>query len=279
MHIFSGVFAFFLSALFAFGFSRAHAVDVSISSYPWKYRSLAEMLSEIKCCQVRKITVFDGLRIGGDSEIAASKFGWRMGSKEREVLKGILAGAGVEVFSYSNMSLTDASEIEEVFRFAKEMGISMVSVEAPAQFLPLYDACSAKYGVRAGIYNHGNPNSRYLTPEMGIAALERNPHLELLPDCGHWGRAKFDILQMLEKSSGKFSAINIQDINPDGSCAAYGTGILPLREFLKSLFFKHKFSGTAIVMFDVSPNPIEKILPSIKFLRGIEKEYSVSSGK
>lgn len=155
-----------------------------------------------------------------------------------------------------------------------------MTVEAPESALPAYDRLAKEYGIKAGLYNHrakpkgGKAEPPYSTPEKMNAALARRSGLGAFPDCGHWGRSGFDIIESLKKLEGKISAVNIQDLTESGGCEEYGKGVLPLDDFLKELE-KLGFDGWCVVMFDAAPDrsQIEKVAPSVKYLeaRGFQK--------
>lgn len=147
---------------------------------------------------------------------------------------------------------------KKVFEFAKYFGAEAMTVEAPESALPAYDRFAKEYGIKAGLYNHrakpkgGKAEPPYSTPEKMNAALARRSGLGAFPDCGHWGRSGFDIIESLKKLEGKISAVNIQDLTESGGCEEYGKGVLPLDDFLKEL---EKLGFGRLVRRDVRRRP------------------------
>ena len=107
-----------------------------------------------------------------------------------------------------------------------------------------------------------------------LDAIRGKKNLGAFPDCGHWGRSDFDIVNCLKKLEGKLVGINIQDLSETKECETYGRGILPLESFMSEIE-RSGFDGLCVVMFDAANDhsQIDKIPDSVEYLtkRGLKK--------
>lgn len=263
----------FLAIAASFAISPTFGAKIAVSSYPWQKATVVEMLSDLREIGVRNVSMFQNIRLGGGGKYAGEIFRYNMPEVAKAEAKKIFDASGARVVSIGHISLSDEAEIKKVFEFAKYFGAEAMTVEAPESALPAYDRLAKEYGIKAGLYNHrakpkgGKAEPPYSTPEKMNAALARRSGLGAFPDCGHWGRSGFDIIESLKKLEGKISAVNIQDLTESGGCEEYGKGVLPLDDFLKELE-KLGFDGWCVVMFDAAPDrsQIEKVAPSVKYL-------------
>lgn len=268
------VFYIFFLALFSI---QALGADIAVSSYPWQKTSITEMLADFKKMGVRKASMFQNIKIGGNGPNKNVIFHYKMPKMARDEAKKIFDDAGVKIISIGHISLSEESEIEKLFEFAKFFGVKYMTVEAPKSALEIYDKLSEKYGISAGLYNHPNKKNNpppYSTPEKMIDALRGKKNLGAFPDCGHWGRSGFDIVSCLKKLEGKLVGINIQDLSESRECETYGRGTLPLESFISELE-RSGFDGLCVVMFDAANDrsQIDKIPESVEYLtkRGFKK--------
>ncbi len=268
------VFYIFFLALFSI---QALGADIAVSSYPWQKTSITEMLAEFKKIGVKKASMFQNIKIGGNGPNKNVIFHYKMPKASRDEAKKIFDNAGVQIISIGHISLSEESEIKKLFEFAKFFGVKYMTVEAPKSALEIYDKLSEKYGISAGLYNHPNKKNNpppYSTPEKMIDALRGKKNLGAFPDCGHWGRSGFDIVSCLKKLEGKLVGINIQDLSESRECETYGRGTLPLESFISELE-RSGFDGLCVVMFDAAKDrsQIDKIPESVEYLtkRGFKK--------
>lgn len=258
------------------------AGGIVVSSYPWQKTTVANMLVDFRKSGFDKVSMFQNMKLGGNSKHANELFCYWMSDGAKAEAKKMFAEAGVRVVSIGHIYAGDEARIKQLFDFAKDFGIEVMTVEAQPEALPIYDRYAKEYGIGAGLYNHPympeSPKALkkypYMLPEKMLAAIEGRAALKAFPDCGHWGRSGFDIVKCLKQMQGKFVAINIQNLAPDNNCEEYSKGRLPLKEFVEELK-RQKFDGYCIVMFNVADDrsQIDKVAPSVKFLEdcGLKK--------
>ena len=147
------VFYIFFLALFSI---QALGADIAVSSYPWQKTSITEMLADFKKIGVKKASMFQNIKIGGNGPNKNVIFHYKMPKASRDEAKKIFDNAGVQIISIGHISLSEESEIKKLFEFAKFFGVKYMTVEAPKSALEIYDKLSEKYGISAGLYNHPN---------------------------------------------------------------------------------------------------------------------------
>ena len=264
---------FVLSTLLASVLFSLADGKVVVSSYPWQKGTIEEMLADFNKMGFDKVSMFQNMKLGGKSKYAKTVFRYNMSKEARAEAKAMFEKAKIRVVSIGHIYLDKEKEIEKLLEFAKFFGIEIMTVEAQPNTLALYDKYSKKYGVKCGLYNHPHnekkPNTKfpYTKPEKMLSAIEGKEVLRAFPDCGHWGRSKFDIVDCAKKLRGKMIAVNVQNLAPDMNCEEYSKGSLPLKDFIKELK-DGGFDGYYIVMFNRAKDrsQIDKVLPSVKFL-------------
>lgn len=264
---------FVLSTLLASVLFSLADGKIVVSSYPWQKGTIEEMLADFNKMGFDKVSMFQNMKLGGKSKYAKTVFRYNMSKEARAEAKAMFEKAKIRVVSIGHIYLDKEKEIEKLFEFAKFFGIEIMTVEAQPNTLALYDKYSKKNGVKCGLYNHPynekkpNPKFPYTKPEKMLSAIEGKEVLRAFPDCGHWGRSKFDIVDCAKKLRGKMIAVNVQNLAPDMNCEEYSKGSLPLKDFIKELK-DGGFDGYYIVMFNRAKDrsQIDKVLPSVKFL-------------
>ena len=263
-------FIFILSALLFLISSTFADGKIVVSSYPWQKVTIEEMLADFNKMGFDKVSMFQNMKLGGNGKYAKAVFRYNMSKEARAEAKAMFEKAKVKVVSIGHIYLDNENEIRKLFEFAKYFGIEVMTVEAQPNTLSIYDKLSKEYGVKCGLYNHPNSNKPkfpYGTPEKMLSAINGKEVLRAFPDCGHWGRSNFDIVECAKKLRGKMIAVNVQNLAPDMNCEEYSKGRLPIKKFVEELK-AGGFNGYYIVMFNKAPDrsQIDKVLPSVKFL-------------
>ena len=260
--------ALLVSVLFSFADGK-----IVVSSYPWQKVTVEEMLADFNKMGFDKVSMFQNMKLGGTGKYAKTPFRYNMSEEARSEAKAMFEKAKVRVVSIGHIYLDKESEIKKLFEFAKFFGIEVMTVEAQPNTLSLYDKYSKEYGIKCGLYNHPynakkpHPKFPYTTPEKMLSAIKDKECVRAFPDCGHWGRSKFDIVKCVKQLRGKMISVNVQNLAPDMNCEEYAKGSLPIKDFIKELQ-QGGFDGYYIVMFNKAKDrsQIEKVLPSVKFL-------------
>lgn len=104
------VFYIFFLALFSI---QALGADIAVSSYPWQKTSITEMLADFKKIGVKKASMFQNIKIGGNGPNKNVIFHYKMPKASRDEAKKIFDNAGVQIISIGHISLSEESEIKK----------------------------------------------------------------------------------------------------------------------------------------------------------------------
>ncbi len=270
--------ALIISLVATFTLTLNASPKIAITNYPWKKLSLKAMLEDIKDSDVKYIFAFHGMPIGGNGPHANDSFSHTMSKSAQIEMQTMLDSYDKKIIGIGHIKHSEAEEIEAVFKFCKDTGIEIMTIEAPLKALKTYDEMAIKYGVAGGLYNHPD-KAPYASPKKALEGIQGLEKIKVFADIGQWGRTNLDILKCLEEVSAKnIMAVSLQDLTPatgkkKAGCEEFGKGTLPLKEFVTTLNATG-FNGYYLIMFANTKDAkdrsqIEKVLPSVKYLKNI----------
>lgn len=212
-------------------------------AYTFRLYTFAEALDKIDSADLRYVEAFPGQTIGAGNE---EKMGYTLSEEGRALVKKLLNDHNITLHAFGVTNGKDAEEWEQIFAFAKDMGIKVINCEPEKGHLDIVSALCDKYDVRASIHNHPEPTT-YWKPEIVLAALEgRSPKMGATVDVGHWMRSGLDPVECLKKLEGKIVHSHFKDLNEFGKKDAHdvhwGTGKLPLQGVIDELK-RQNFNG------------------------------------
>ncbi|MFI3291739.1 MAG: hypothetical protein R3Y46_07675 [Opitutales bacterium] len=258
-----------LATLATVTFGLNAAPKIAISTYPWKKNTFSKMLNDIKDSDVEGIFAFQNIKIGGEGANAETNFSYKMSEAAQKELQAMLDKYNKKIKGIGHVKLTNPSQIEDMFKFCKKMGIEVMTIEAPLEVLKIYDEMAIKYGIDGGLYNHPQNTAPYQTSAKALEGIKDLKKIKVFPDTGQYGRAKIDIIKSLNEITPKnVIAVSLQDLDAKGGCEEFGKGKLPLKDFVSTLN-KAGFDGYYIVMFASLPQAA-KVLPSVEYLKSIK---------
>jgi len=159
----------------------------------------------------------------------------------------------------------DHGKNEEVFEFAKKLGIYAILAYPEAESFESLGKLVAKYDMRVAIHNHGPNDKRYGTPDLIAKALEgvADKRIGLCIDTGHFLLAGVNPVDVAMKFKDRIHSVHLKDIKDEGGKkeeCILGKGSLDLVGFLKVLK-EAKFPGGLALEYELEPdNPV----PSMK---------------
>lgn len=205
-------------------------------AYTFRLFTFAQALDKIDSCGLRYVEIFPGQIIGDGS---TEKVGPLLSEAGRKKMKALAKNKNINIAAFGVVGAKDAEEWENVFKFAKDMGIPVISVEPSDEHLDIVSNLCDKYQIRAALHNHPTP-SKYWNPDVVVAALNnRSPYMGASADVGHWMRSGLNPVECLQKLNGRIYHVHFKDLNEFGNKKAHdvhwGTGELPINEFLTEL--------------------------------------------
>ncbi len=205
-------------------------------AYTFRLFTFAQALDKIDSCGLRYVEIFPGQIIGDGS---TEKVGPLLSEAGRKKMKALAKNKNINIAAFGVVGAKDAEEWENVFKFAKDMGIPVISVEPSDEHLDIVSNLCDKYQIRAALHNHPTP-SKYWNPDVVVVALNnRSPYMGASADVGHWMRSGLNPVECLQKLNGRIYHVHFKDLNEFGNKKAHdvhwGTGELPINEFLTEL--------------------------------------------
>lgn len=237
-------------------------------AYTFRLFTFAEALANIKNAGLNYVEAFPGQTIGAGSD---EKMGPGLSAEGRKLVKRLLNENGITLQAFGVTNGKDEKDWEQIFSFAKEMGVKVITCEPKEEHLDIVSRLCDKYNVRAALHNHPEP-SHYWKPEVVLKALEgRSEKMGAAADVGHWMRSGLDPVECLKKLDGKVIHSHFKDLNEFGNKKAHdvhwGTGKLPIREVVEELK-RQNFKGMLSAEYEYNwENNTNDVKQSAKNLR------------
>ncbi len=248
---------------------------VGIQSYTFHKFTFFEAIDLTAALGLNYIEGVDGMRLSPESDV---KFGRGMSKEWKDKLKKKLEDAGIEHVSYFQWLSGNKEGFEEVVKFAKEMGLMIVTdpkrVPAGGVGPDFYDEILTKYGVTMVFTNHRRPIS-YWNPEFALEDTKgHSKHLGASVDIGHYMRDGFEPLPIVKDfiKAGKMFHFHLRDVSklgPDGVDVPLGEGQGKIKEILTEL---HNNNVQPLIMLEYERdfyNPMLELIPSVKYLNDV----------
>ena len=217
-----------LTAIFTFSAQAQNEIPsgwkVGSQAYTFRLFSLEETLEKLNSIGVRYVELYPGQKITktGDAttHFAASQ-------EDKDKIKSLLQQYDIEAVAYGVASPSD-EEWSDLFAFAKEMGIGILTTEPRPNQFDLIEKLAVEHQIKIALHNHPLP-SMYWHPEVPLRFLEgRSELMGVCADIGHWVRSGLDPVESLRKLEGRIISLHMKDLNKAGVRDAHdipwGTG-------------------------------------------------------
>jgi sugar phosphate isomerase/epimerase len=234
------LFAFFLLQLSCAGNPGKEAAqvlgwEVGFQAYTFNRFTLAEALAKGDSIGLKSVEAYPGQEIGGGIEGTTL---FTMDQATRDKVKELLAAREMKLNAYGVAGPEDSAEWKQLFDFAKDMGIGVITAEPRFDQLDLVAQLCDEYGIKVAIHNHPSP-SLYWNPDTVLEALDgRTANLGVCADIGHWIRSGLDPIECLKKLEGRIIILHFKDLNekaPEAHDVPWGTGVANVPAVLAEL--------------------------------------------
>jgi len=209
--------------------------EIGFQAYTFKEFTFAEALEKADSIGLKSVEAYPGQEIGGGIEGTTH---FSMDQETREKLKELLNEKGIRLNAYGVTRARDTAGWQQLFEFAKDMGIGVITSDPGIDQLDLVEQLSDEYGIKVAIHNHPAP-SPYCRPDSVLKAIEgRSANLGACPDIGHWIRSGLDPVECLKKLEGRVIILHYKDVNEQSLEAVdviWGTGVADMPAILNEL--------------------------------------------
>lgn len=236
-----------------------------IGSYTFKLFTFAEALEKTDSLGVKYIEMATSQKIGGGIEGTTT---FTMDKSTRKAILQLSASHGIRIISYGVITGKTEEEWNEIFKFAKDMGIRTILSEPKSEQLDLVEKLAEEYKINVAIHNHPVP-TRYWSPETVLEAVKgRNKRIGACADIGHWIRSGLDPLECMKKLEGRILEFHFKDLNQKGDKEAHdviwGTGVCDVKALIKEMK-RQNYKGAVTVEYEFNwKNSVPEIRESLK---------------
>lgn len=216
--------------------------ELGAQSYTFNRFTFLQALDKIDSCGLKFVEGFPGQTIGGDIE---GKMDFKMEPAKREQILKKLKDKGIRMVAFGVVNANSEAEWDQLFQFAKAMGIQNITSEPKESDIPLLSTLCDKYKVNLAIHNHPNP-SHYWSPEIVLNAIKgHSERIGACADIGHWVRSGLDPVECLKKLEGHIKGSHMKDLHMkarEGHDVPWGTGVSNIDGVIEELK-RQKFKG------------------------------------
>lgn len=244
---------------------------IAVQMYSLNRFTLEEALEKLKPLKIDTVECYPGQRLS--AKYPKAKVGPTLNAEERAYMKKLLADAGVKMRSFGvvNVNKLDFSQIDPLFKFAKEMGAERILTESAVYFFPELDKAAEKNGMTVLIHHHATNGAPYWDTEYFKRHSANFKHIKYNPDPGHWARSGIDPVKSLKEVEGKIAGIHFKDQREFGNIknqpAPFGKGVLDVKGMLAELD-RQGFDGYYVIEYeDKWLDNIPEITECAEFLR------------
>ena len=226
---------------------------IAVQAYSLNKFTLEESLQKLKPLGITAIECYPGQRLS--AKYPNAKVGPTLNAEERAYMKKIIADAGMTMPSFGvvNVRALDFSDIEPLFKFAKEMGAKRILTESPVYFWKALDQAAEKYGITVCIHHHATNGAPYWDTDYFKRHAKGFKHIKYNPDPGHWSRSGIDPVKSLREVDGYIAGIHFKDQREFGNIknqpAPFGKGVLDVKGMLAELD-RQGFGGYYVIEYE-----------------------------
>ena len=235
---------------------KLQADDWKLAIQAWTFHlfTFSEALDKIDSCGVKYMEGFPNQKLGGGLE---GNLDYHMDEATREKVINMLKAKGIKMVSYGVVSPKTGEEWQQLFKFAKAMGLQNIVSEPKEEHIPLISQLCDEYQINVAIHNHPNP-SHYWNPDILLKAIEgTSSRLGACADVGHWIRSGLDPIECLKKLEGRIIEFHMKDLNEKGVRKAHdlpwGEGVSDIPAIMQEMK-RQQFKGVISIEYEYNWN-------------------------
>lgn len=219
-------------------------IEISSSVAPWQLGiqlwtfhlvPFTVAIEKADSCGLKYLEVYSGHPLGG---VYKDSFNIRMSASSKTAVKKLLQKKGMTLVAFGVLNPKSREEWADIFVFANEMEIKVLSAEPMKEHLNYADSLAGTYGIKIAIHNHPKPASFY-HPDSVLAAMTHHPNIYACADIGHWARSGLDPVKSLQQLKGRIADVHLKDIDAFDKINAdnmiLGKGIINLSAIFEEL--------------------------------------------
>jgi sugar phosphate isomerase/epimerase len=255
--------------------------NVRIKKFPfavqcWTFRrfSFFEALQKTKDLGIRYAQAYPGQTLEKNDK--RMKFDHNMPDDQIDRVKKKLKELGVTLVSYGVVNFgNNEEEMQNIFEFAKDMGIQTIVTEPSYDDYSLLEKMAKKHRINVAIHNHPTP-SKYARPETVIYRIDGlDSGIGACADTGHWMRSGVNPLEAMRALKGRIRDVHLKDLNEFGNKKAFdvpfGKGKANIRAILAELTLQD-YDGYLTIEYEreeEAENPSPSVRKGLEYVKSI----------
>lgn len=276
IHLLSLILVLLIHPVFAQNSSSPKNLEWKLGSqaYTFKNFTFAETLDKIRSIDILFVEAYRNQKIGNHIE---GTMHYSMDENTREKVKELLKSKGVKLIAYGVVSGKNEEDWKNIFEFAKEMGIEIITSEPSPKDLDLVNRMAGEYDIQVALHNHPkhSKSNNYWHPDLVLNALKGRENLKACADVGHWVRSGLEPVECLKKLEGHIASLHFKDLSEKSAQAhdvPWGTGISNVEGMLEELK-RQNFEGLFSIEYEHNwDNSLPEVKKSAEFFRKTAKE-------
>ncbi len=209
---------------------------LSAQTYTFNRFTFFEAVDKTLAAGLHSVEAYPGQELGGGFE---GTMDFKMDAAKRKAILKALKKKKVKLCAFGVISVNTEEEWNQLFAFAKAMGIKVINSEPNEKFMPLIGQLASQYKIKVGIHNHPQP-SHYWDPKVVLAAADaaNSPYVGACADIGHWVRSGLDPIESLKQYEGRLMSLHFKDLSEksrDAHDVHWGTGVCDVEGVIAEL--------------------------------------------
>ena len=251
---------------------------LGVQAYTFHKFSFQQAINKVNELGLNYIEAYYGQPLG--DAIGEGKFDYKMDKELQQKTLKYAKSKNVKIYASGVIRLSKNEEWDQLFEFAKNMGIKVITCEPEYEQLKYVDSLANQYNIDVAIHNHPKP-SLYWKPELFLEHVKGLSHrIGACVDIGHLKRMGIDPVEALKKYEGRIKSLHFKDIHAKEEGKAeqhdviWGQGVIDLDGVLKELK-RQNFKGLLSIEYEYNwDNSVPDIKKCIKYFNTeIEKIY------
>ena len=211
----------------------------------------------------------------GIKRISLKSYHMPLESTEKEIKDAALKvrNAGITLYGAGVIYMTDASEVNRAFEYAKTAELEVIIGAPEPPLLELVENKIKEYDIKVAIHNHGPGDQRYPTLKSAYDRIkEMDRRIGLCVDVGHVARYGNNPENEMAKYSDRILDVHMKDVDgatEQGKTIEIGRGIINIPKVLETLI-KINYKGTVAFEYEKDEqNPLPGLAESVGYVRGV----------
>lgn len=254
----AGVTACAAAPLFAFS-----KLNIGVGTYSYHNLSIDAMIVQLNRRHIREI------------EMSRGEFMLMSNPKDElfRTTREKLDRAGIRCWSYYAATMNNDQDIDRGIRFAKILGCSNITGDAPAPVLRHIDEKLTQAGLTFGLHNHYFPHIKfaYESPKEvwnAISGLSRT--MGATADTGQFAQCGYNPAAAILALAPRLRMVHLKDVKAkdDETNVMLGTGIAHIPQVMRELR-RIKFTGLVAVEYEKEGDIDQDMVKQIVYARNL----------